>query len=191
MKKIIILALSSVVLSGVAQAFSFADVTNWTGTGSNQAILVMDFNDGINPQSYAWGYRWDGTATGADMIAAIDAADSRLVTDRPDFGWGVFLNSAQYDANGDGAFEHVGAEYPSGWWSYWTAEGGNSWTEVSFGMSARTLVNGSWDGWSYVVGSNTETAPSDPVAAGAVPEPFSLGVLSLGVLALIARRKRV
>ncbi|MCY2928432.1 MAG: hypothetical protein NTV86_02875 [Planctomycetota bacterium] len=53
-----------------ASAFSLGDVQVWTGTGVNQAMLVIDWN-GNPSQSIAWGFRWNGTATGMDMLKAL------------------------------------------------------------------------------------------------------------------------
>jgi len=57
---------------------TFDDILFWTGTGSNQAGLVIDFHGGGTIQSFAWGFRWDGVKTGSEMITAIAAADTNL-----------------------------------------------------------------------------------------------------------------
>ncbi|MBW1683192.1 MAG: VPLPA-CTERM sorting domain-containing protein [Deltaproteobacteria bacterium] len=62
----------TMLMAGTAGAsFTFDDIDFWVGTGSNQAALVVDWNDSKDPQSLAWGYRWDGTASGEDMMRAI------------------------------------------------------------------------------------------------------------------------
>ena len=53
-----------------ASAFTFDDIDYWVGEGSNQAALVIDWHD-ERSEALVWGYRWDGTATGEDMLAAI------------------------------------------------------------------------------------------------------------------------
>lgn len=58
--------------------FTMNDIVNWTGTGENKAALVIQWNDGKNPDALVWGYKWNGKATGADMLEAIVAADPRL-----------------------------------------------------------------------------------------------------------------
>jgi hypothetical protein len=40
-----------------------SDITSWYGTGSNEAALVIQWNDSNTPVSLAWGFRWDGVAT--------------------------------------------------------------------------------------------------------------------------------
>ena len=51
-----------------------SDILYWVGTGSNQAILAVNWAD----TALAWGYRWNGTATVADMMDAIAADDPRF-----------------------------------------------------------------------------------------------------------------
>ncbi|KMQ68195.1 secretion protein [Chryseobacterium sp. FH2] len=60
--------------------FTFADVQYWVGTGSNEAAFVVQWNDGKNPDALVWGFRWNGNATGEDMLKAIAKADHRFFT---------------------------------------------------------------------------------------------------------------
>ncbi len=55
-------------------------IENWTGTGNNKAALVIKWDEGNPKDSIVWGYRWDGEATGEDMILAIAEADPRFYT---------------------------------------------------------------------------------------------------------------
>ncbi|MDE7148970.1 MAG: hypothetical protein K2O01_00950, partial [Bacteroidales bacterium] len=59
-------------------AFSFDDVLFWVGDGANRAALVVDWHDEELDRALVWGYRWDGDATGYDMISAVAAADPRF-----------------------------------------------------------------------------------------------------------------
>ena len=61
-----------------AQINTFDDIDFWVGEGENRAALVIRWNDGKKPDGLVWGYRWDGNATGADMLEAIATADPRL-----------------------------------------------------------------------------------------------------------------
>lgn len=58
--------------------FSFDDILFWVGEGANQAALVVDWHDEKSDHALVWGYRWNGEATGYDMISAIAAADPRF-----------------------------------------------------------------------------------------------------------------
>jgi hypothetical protein len=87
-----------------ATAATFEDIQLWTGNGTNRAGLVIDWNDGKDPHSLAWGYRWNGTATGLDMLKGIVAADSRLFAHLGQLGWGTGIFGIGYDQNHSGGF---------------------------------------------------------------------------------------
>lgn len=105
-------ALSAGCLFGGASALgqSFSDVQYWVGSGANRAGFVVDWNDGKAPQALLWGYRWDGAATGEDMLRAIVAADPRLFANLGSFGsLGAALFGIGYDLNSSGGFNTVPA----------------------------------------------------------------------------------
>ncbi len=190
MKKSLLLT-SLISLSAASHGVSFDDVSFWVGTGSNRAAFVLDFNDGLTPTSYLWGFRWDGEATGESMLRAIDVADSNIDFALDFFGaFGYSLNTARYLPTSQGyvheqAFSDVSERY----WSYWTStEGSNTWGFAPSGMSQRTLQDGDVDGWAFSNTGYSAVAPTTPVAA--VPEPGSLAAISLGVGAILARRKK-
>lgn len=88
-----------------AAPFTFDDITFWVGSGSNESAMVVDWFDGSTDESLVWGYRWDGAATGEDMLFAILAADPRLYAKvSTPGGFGVALYGMGYDANNDGSF---------------------------------------------------------------------------------------
>jgi hypothetical protein len=86
----------------------FSDIQFWAGSGANQAALVIDWNDGKTVESLVWGYRWDGSATGADMLTAVVSADSRLFAHLGTFDFGSGpepgIFGIGYDLNGNGSF---------------------------------------------------------------------------------------
>jgi hypothetical protein len=41
-------------------------------------MLIIQWDDGKNPEAWAWGYRWSGTKSGEDIINDIIKADGRL-----------------------------------------------------------------------------------------------------------------
>ena len=75
----------------------FSDILFWTGSGTNQAALVLQFPTAVEsgtatPTSIAWGYRWNEPATFADMVFSlagqiaggpqpVAGSDDRLVVD--------------------------------------------------------------------------------------------------------------
>lgn len=196
---------------------TFDDIQTWVGSGANRSGLIVDFHDGTTRQSFAWGYRWDGAASGADMIIAIDAA-------LPEFGMaafgtgasGFFLTSLSFLDGFDLHTKSSGdfSTYPAQWesWGYYLAGGtangstvsgaGNtkpaSWTASPVGASldggnGRVLANNAWDVWSF--GLNDELTydhlvPPGSTVYAAIPEPQTLLLLLFtGALAIYAQKR--
>lgn len=61
----------------VDAAIDSASIRYWVGSGSNYAIMAVNWARPTDT-ALAWGYRFDGTKTIADMMNDIDAADSRF-----------------------------------------------------------------------------------------------------------------
>lgn len=59
-----------------AAAFSFSDIQNWTGEGSNVAAMGLKWTGSEN--TIVFGYRFEGTKTGEDMAIDIVANNPRL-----------------------------------------------------------------------------------------------------------------
>jgi len=93
---------SAVCLSTASAGFSFSDIEYWVGDGANEAALVIDWNGGGAPVSLAWGFRWDGAATGQDMLTAVINADANLYGRFASFGFGEVIVGLGYDLDGDG-----------------------------------------------------------------------------------------
>ncbi len=79
----------AMLAAGRAQAISLDDIPLWAGSGTNRAAVMIEwnvpevFNNSTVPAPVAsktmvWGYRFNGTATGAQMLSAILAADPKL-----------------------------------------------------------------------------------------------------------------
>ncbi len=80
-KQLLPLIAGTATLMSVAHPIDFGQIRHWTGSGPNEAALVVQFNgDTYGGDAYVWGYRWaDGTTpTGEDMFKAICANSSRL-----------------------------------------------------------------------------------------------------------------
>jgi hypothetical protein len=73
-----IAAIISFIAVSFSQGVQFSEIQNWTGTGSQVAMLIIDFNDGQVPDAYAFGYRFDGSKTAEDMLNDIANANSAL-----------------------------------------------------------------------------------------------------------------
>jgi hypothetical protein len=77
MKKNLLFFVSTAMLFFAnAQDIHFSQIQNWTGSGNNVSMLVIDFNDGVAADCWAFGYRWDGTKTAEDMLNDIAAANA-------------------------------------------------------------------------------------------------------------------
>ncbi|RRD63122.1 Ig-like domain-containing protein [Tannerella forsythia] len=207
------------------QSFTFDDIKYWVGKGQNRAALVIEWHDGNDPDAIVWGYRWNGNASGLDMISAIAEADPRLIFLRQHtgpmgstingLGYNCPVGSISYDLEGaktdprvsfkfqppykmstqtghpatpeedvrkaladgyqTGVIDHPfnahlygypaydydywkcssGTHWDAGWyegyWSYWVRDSQtDDFTYSGLGASSRQLVDGSWDGWSYL-----------------------------------------
>jgi hypothetical protein len=123
------------------------DIEYWAGSGSNEAVCVVSFDPGLD---YAFGFRWDGHATGFDMLSDIAGAGSLEVVTN-DFGWGVFVDGIAYDGHS------AGGAYPTDWLGYFTSEDGINWNVSGAGASDRHVANLDWDGWAR---QTSDTWPS-------------------------------
>lgn len=133
-----------------AQTFTMDQVQYWIGTGPDSSVLVIDFQDGTDDASYAWGWLHD-SGTGEDMVNAIAAADPNLSVEITS----GFLNSITYGS-------HAGIGGSPNYWSTW--DGPNVAGMVSNLGLATELGNGQWFGCSYT-DFNPALAPTEPVAA--------------------------
>jgi hypothetical protein len=220
MKKIRLLApvlaglfLTSTAFTSTASAASLDDIQFWVGSGANRAALVIDWNDGKSAESLLWGYRWDGTATGLDMLHAVVDADPALFGNVSPAGpYGVSVYGLGYDLNGSGGFGVAPSlTFDAGGWSVGTpddsrqpADAADHWQEgwdygfwgydirnselapwgfASSGPSDRILTDGTWDGYSFAPGFNF-TDPSEPAIAP-VPEPTVPGLFVAAGLVLL------
>lgn len=188
--------------SAGSQAFTSSDVTFWTGSGTNETVLVVDWQGTNAPHALAWGYRWDGTATMRDLLERVALSDARLVT-RPHPGYpDSVLYALGYDADGDGGRFVTGFPLPgmengyaldpedryregwtSGYWSLWRGAGnpydGGSWSYTGSGYSLIPLTHGSWIGWGYdddFSSNMTGGADDAPRLPSPAASPYATGV---------------
>jgi hypothetical protein len=168
------------VLAGAttANAQTFTPLLTATvGSGSEETFLALDFKDGTQNDNYAFGYKYDGTKTGVDLLNAL--ASNGLMTQY--IYNGAAVNGFKFDGHSEAGFA------ASGYWAYYKSLDGQTWQYSSKGVTG-SLTAGGWDGWSWA--PNSKATP--PITPAAVPEAssvVSLGLLlGLGVIAL--RRKK-
>ncbi len=141
--------------------FTASDVVYWVGTGQDTALLMIDFHDGSVTSSYAWGYLFDGSATGESMLNAVAASDPALAVAMG----GGFLNDITYGA-------HAGIGGEPNYWGTWSATNLGNWS-MNGGVGTE-LSNGDLFGCSY-----TDFAPAlrpfYPVAAQVSTSVAELG----------------
>lgn len=211
-KAILLLAIVATGTSADAQNVSdFDDIDLWVGTGSNRAALVIDFHDGgseaASEESWVWGFRWSGTATGFDMLSAVAAADVSLSVNSPDY-----IQVVTYSV-GSNTYEQNSQLSPESW-GYYIAGGSSTiyndsflpigtfdapnggvnmpsstqWSISTSGTQGRTLADGSWDAFSYGTydpATYAHEVPPGDVAFAAIPEPKSVVLLLLAGCGLL------
>ena len=201
-----------------ASAATFDEIQFWVGSGPNRAALVIDWNDGKSAESILWGYRWDGAATGQDMLEAVVNADPRLFAHFGNYEWGTAVLGIGYDLNNSGGFavspslafdgmgvaldtnpddarapadtaDHWLEGWNNGFWAYYLrASTAENWASAMTGAGGRALADGVWDGFSFAAGF-ASSDPSAPMPAS-VPEPSLISLLTLGAFAIVCLRRR-
>ena len=98
------LCATALTVSPSALGFTFNDIKNWVGSGTNSCAVVVDFNDGGDGnRSFAWGYRWNGESPSMKTILdEILAKDCRLKMFASSSAYGTFIEAFAYDVDGDG-----------------------------------------------------------------------------------------
>ena len=182
---------------------TWVDVEAWTGTGSNETILVVDWNRLDNgpetvSESHAFGYRWDGTAYESDMLSAFNDAGILEVTTA--YG-GAFVVNIKYDDVEDGEYhQHIeegswnlaSTSNPYAYWGGW----GDSNTEWDFnkaGITEELLADGQYEGINAIMwfGSLPDYADDQlDIPFAPVPIPGAVWLLGSGLLGLIGIRRR-
>lgn len=91
---------------GAATVTTFDDIRFWIGEGVNRAAIAIDWEgDSADDAALVWGYRWDGVATGEQMLRAVVAADARLFARTNGGGqFGIAVYGVGYDKNNSGGF---------------------------------------------------------------------------------------
>ncbi len=106
------LSLSLSLFGSRVQAIALDDIPLWTGSGTNRAALVVEWNSPelfnnssvaapVANQTMVWGYRFNGPASGTQLLQAVLAADPKLYV-VADVTYGTFVESIGYNLNGNG-----------------------------------------------------------------------------------------
>lgn len=147
--------------AAIEEELSFNELVVWAGEGENEAMLVIDFNADNDPESYAWGFRWDGEADGTAMMNAVSELDPRLTITLSS----SFLTKIELDTDNDGIVDY-GIYDDGDYWSTWSRGESFDWSWNS-GCST-ILENKARFGCSY--GFDPEsTQPDNPIAMAIIP----------------------
>lgn len=209
---ILMMAMAGEGRAALVTVNTFDNLLFWTGSGTNEAALVLQFPAtsgtgaaAVVPPSIAWGYRWDGSATFANILFSlaggitggpppVAGADPRLAVDVSFYSFfgDYFVNDISYDQVGlpsewSQAVRQIGpydidtGEYPAqyqlnGAAGVWT---GSPLLVSDFGISGTPLVDGGWYGFVQAEGGPNYVF-AQPVSA--VPEPSAWAMLTGGAL---------
>lgn len=186
-RSMILIMLLSLVLTALALPLSALTfdrvlVENWIGSGSNEAMLVVDFGE----KSFAFGYRFDGQPTGWNLISDVASATELDIT--VDMSWGSpFITGISY--KGYYGYYDPANWQTSNWWEYWNSTDGETWSSSWVGCADRVLAAGAWDGWTFSPPWPSQGTPPD---VPLIPEPSTLGVIypivGLAVAQLLRRK---
>lgn len=151
-------------------SFSFDQIQNWTGEGANQAALVIQWNDDREENAMVWGYRWDGEATGVDMVMAIAKKDPRMfLLILEGTAYGTTIGGIGYDADGDG-----NCQLTDGNETYPVVDGYVSINSSDFDKFSSTDSDDYWKSgwmsngyWSYYMNDLGQFPPADYSGVGA------------------------
>jgi hypothetical protein len=122
---------TSVVPVPEEATISANDILFWVGEGSNEAVMAVNWAD----TALAWGYRWNGTATVAEMMDHIAAADPRFSYVLGSYG----IDDINYIDTAAGMTTPLGVTP----FSYWESKN-NGVMDMGLGQ---TLANGDFEKW--------------------------------------------
>jgi len=155
------------------------DIEYTAGAGANEATIAIDFDF---DNSFLFSFRWDGTATGWDALAALNAG--ALDVFATDFGeWGMFVDD--FDYPGGTEYDYGQGVYAG--WAYFNSTDNETWSLDPAGVSFRDLSNGDWDSWVWT-NYDDSWLPIRTPGAAPIPEPATMLLFVAGGL-LIRKRK--
>ena len=86
MKKFLLTTVAIMAVTSLTHAYEvipwvdWDKIQYWAGdpAGENRTALIIDFQKADRKYCYVWGYRWNGTKTGEDLVRAVAAQSSVL-----------------------------------------------------------------------------------------------------------------
>lgn len=152
MRKITLL-FSLLFVQFVFAQFTQNEVKYWIGEGSKSVVFIADFKTDYTPNSYAWGYHFDG-----DNVTFEDLINDVATT----------VNGVSHNTNGGflSQFDYYHHTPVDNYWSTWSGESFET-LQTNFGIS-EVLEDGSFYAISFGFGPAPDYeayAPNEPIAA--------------------------
>ena len=204
-KLLVMICLLMIATAARATPYNFegtwVEVDAWAGSGSNESILVVDWNrldngEATITESHAFGYRWDGDQYESDMLAAFN--DAGILTVTTGYG-GAFVYNIGYD---DGEEVHLHVEEGS-WnlastsdpYARWGTWGDSEWDFNTAGITEELLADGQYEGlnaimWFASLPDYADDQLDIPFTSAPVPIPGAVWLLGSGLLGLAGWRRR-
>lgn len=180
-----VIILTTIVAPAGAYTMDDVRIEGTYGSGSNAALLVVDFWPGNGQSdSFAFECQFDGTTTGTGLL---DTVANGNVNFSYAFAPNGALGDVWYTDPDTGTSYHTTYDWDASWWSYWvSADYGETWGWTNYGPNDEVVANGGTNGWLGKPGSDWTSEPMTPV-----PEPVGASLLILGgVMAAFIKRKR-
>lgn len=142
-----------------AAAFTFSDIKNWTGEGSNSAALAIKWTGSEN--TLVFGYHFDGEKTGEQMILDVAANNPRFyILEQTGTTYGSAIGGFGWDVNTDDTpftlVDSKGNVATADENGVYVLTSGYSFDDYSAGNTADYWNSGWYKGyWSYWVASDS------------------------------------
>jgi len=183
----------SFVVAQVPIGDGVLNVEYTVGSGSNISYVVVDFggSPASNPgpgDTYAYGFRWENSATTADALLALTGVPGGLEVGVTDFGGSLGLGLDRLAYLGDDDTPVFGDD--ERFWNFYQGSLGDAvvtWGLAQVGISGGVLTDGSFSG--FRAQSFGFTDPVVPVT-NAVPEPNSALCWLIATASVAATRRR-
>lgn len=142
------------------------EISQWIGSGQNEVILVIDFNNLNDTNSFSWGVRFDADSiSGQNILDAVAAADSNFTGN-----FQTYITDIIYKEN-----EGLTPTDFSKYWLSFTSNGDYNW--IGNNGNSTNLGNGQWFGAEF---TNEWPAPGPDTAVTAIINSTGIGDIIIG-----------
>jgi hypothetical protein len=167
MKRILTpLALAGALTITHAHAISLDVIQLWAGSGTNRAALVVEWNSPelfnqttvpapVANKTMVWGYRFNGTATGTQMLDAILAADPKLYFMVNEEYGATIVVGIGYNRNGNGVIGLTDGVTTNYFMNGLSTNNDTTFADAAGPINPGDLYWGGWDGANWQVFNET------------------------------------